>query len=397
MKTGNKNLSDMDFLVDYNVYIYKTDNGIIFYDTRTGKSCVYNGKKCYIEKNVITGEQSDPEFNSLVVFMTKQNMGREVTQEHPAFQFTNEFNVLKNEFEECFNDERGNILKDLLVEITIQINCIPQESIHFGITHSLLLNHNNNEIINIHKIKNIFNTNTFRNLKKIILTGHHLHNSKEFYDLISFFEDKYPVEIQIPFSEFIHLNSNLLLQPVSIRLIGSVPSFNLIKEKIPNNQHIILDIYIKDMSEFEKTNKYIENNRSLNINIHPYFCQNISFLNKILSYTTKEIQQERHNKMSIIRKGLINELFWGKIVICNNGDVYAGTNESLGNILTGNFQNIFEKANDQTHWRYTRKRFLSCGKCYLNCLCPPVTQIEVLSNKTYCNMSPLCDLVHQRT
>lgn len=178
-------------------------------------------------------------------------------------------------------------------------------------------------------------------------------------------------------------------------------------ESINNpNIHIIINVhgFLPIQNEINKFynrniewNLIVDNEKDLydvqqlngNVKITPYYNgKNISFFEKYIFNDLDAILDTPIDKQTIFRRQHLNEIFFGKIFIIPDGDVYANLNcQSIGNIKRMPLSEIiFNEMSNSTIWFKLREEGI-CKKCLNKYLCPSISNYElVLQRNNLCHI-----------
>lgn len=160
--------------------------------------------------------------------------------------------------------------------------------------------------------------------------------------------------------------------------------------KIINNTNVEYVHIVDSTKSLRRVVDIMELNPELKMSIKPFFNKNMSFFKENIFINHDDITESITTKKSIYRRQLVNELFFGKIFIMPNGDVFSNFNfKSIGNILNKNYslsRIIFNEITKGKSWLKIRneKPCLSCCNKYL---CPSPSNYEIVMNKmNLCNI-----------
>lgn len=389
MKVDNK----VELLLDSNVYVQRSKQEILFYNIYNKKNYVYkiSDEVCNVENNRVVWKEYNKEVDLLIDFIESNGMGRKVNSQKPFFILKNNFDILYEMFSSIIEREDAKLCTNSFVSLVVCLNQWKESDINEDILNFQGLFNINEQKENIkgEVIKKLLTCYSFKNFKKIVFTGEDIFSIPLFYELLDFCENRYKVELLISFSDYLKIKKDInffLFKNINIRVMCDAFYLSTSEIKLFNDVTIIGDIYVKNGDEVKKIRKYNIEKYISCINIIPYYKNNIDFLSHILTYSVKDILRTKHSIIQIIRNKLINELFWGKLIIQEDGTVYTGPNHFVGNIKIIPFQNILYQAGEVgSLWRYTRRSFKFCQDCIFQNLCPPVSSIEILTNRVFCD------------
>ena len=163
--------------------------------------------------------------------------------------------------------------------------------------------------------------------------------------------------------------------------------YSIISQKLLANYQFTF--IIDEFSSYEKTNNIID---ELNINqyvIKPYFSgENLGFFKKCVFIKKDDLLNLKIKSKHIYTNEFINTNNFGKLIIKNNGDIFANINQnSVGNIVdTTIYEAIYKTIKNGKSWRFTRKEVKPCNKCLYKSLCPPISDYEIyMGQYNLCN------------
>lgn len=140
----------------------------------------------------------------------------------------------------------------------------------------------------------------------------------------------------------------------------------------------------------------IENNKQYNLAkslIHKYNIikytftltyngNNMSFFQKYVYLSKKDILSHPHSKQDIFINTILNKISFGKLSIFPNSQVYSDIHDkSLGNLRQNTIPELIYKEMTQRNiWLNTRNQ-KPCKNCIFQYLCPPPSQYERMIRK----------------
>ena len=382
---------------------FKLHSQLFFYNTINGDyvDYIFKHNDWKIIKNIIVIYADSISIEDKLFFSTLEDRNfAYINNFSTKFFSINFFNKIVNEFNELekldspFNRD---CVFSSVTEIALNLN---QLDVNLPALDFLKKQYNifsnidkSNEFINVDIIKNIFSRYNFPNLKNIVLSGSNLLNKSAFYDIIRFLKPRCKIKLFISYKEYMknvdeytRLNLDIEFNLICDQYFSENIYIDYILFKDAN---VVFNYYINDLKGL---NFLVRNESLINkliFNVHPYYSNNKQFLSKIITYTKNAILTEKKSKMKIIRNYLVNEFFYGRIVIHNNGDIFSNLLlNPAGNLNSDSFSNILYKiSRDSYSWLFPRNKFEKCGGCLYNCFCPPLTLIELVSNDTYCDFT----------
>lgn len=119
------------------------------------------------------------------------------------------------------------------------------------------------------------------------------------------------------------------------------------------------------------------------IEILPYYNgTNIDFFEKYVYNTLYDILKNPVDKQSIYRREVLNENFFGKLMIFPSGEVYSNINyPSIGNVKNNKLSEIiYNELSCSKAWLKTRND-MECKDCVNRYLCPSISNYEIVIGK----------------
>ena len=85
----------------------------------------------------------------------------------------------------------------------------------------------------------------------------------------------------------------------------------------------------------------------------------------------------------IFRRQLLNEHYFGNVIIMNEGDVYLNLfEEKIGNIYEDNdIISLLSNTKSMNSWYLTRDKVQPCKHCVYKYLCPSISNYEFILKK----------------
>lgn len=197
-------------------------------------------------------------------------------------------------------------------------------------------------------------------------------------------------DINIPVNDYIQSGAEIARQ-FSENVIVHVPSCFVIEHSdvlplIMNDRNVTRIYYhignLKDISILEQSILIGSNKISYKIE----YRANIKDLEEMLGFTCDEVLSSEHFVGSIIRNEWYNPLFWGNLYINSTGEVLCGPEKIIGKVSDWKkieYSKIFE---EDSLWRRRRNMFATCSHCALRNICLPISLIEILSERSYCDI-----------
>lgn len=387
------------------IYFQKDISHLLFYNTITGIFFLYeiDESDYKVYENIIIFYISSENIEILLKELSDLNWIFILPSIPEKIFARNNYTYLHAEYDKLLNTDffsKRDNLKDYLFNLTI---CI--DSMDVKVEKDQFLNKQNaifysveDSIIDLKRIKDIFNKYEFCYLQKITFLGDTIFVMPEFKELVSFLKQNYNIWIVISYSDFINYKKEREYKDFD-GINYNIICDDLFRQKCKAKNVIFEDnleysFYIKNSKDIEFLEKYINHFTGINITPIPLYDNNKEFLKPLLSFGIKDMLSLKRNEIQIIRRSLINDLFWGKLIICNDGNVYSNIYaKSLGNIYKDDFLKILYNASkDKLSWLFSRNKYHKCCQCCCNNLCPPVTSYEIISDDVYCCWNDNLDL-----
>lgn len=233
---------------------------------------------------------------------------------------------------------------------------------------------------------NIFEYSAFSTLLKKLPNSNFKINFY-FYYLDIFFKKKLRKNfielIKNSYQAGINLNINFHA-PYDFKLIGQI-------YKYLNLQNVYLKFIVSSEDELNSFETLIEKFNDLNCySLLPYYNgKNLNFFKKHVFINENDIFYKNFSRFDIFKNHIINENFFGKLYILNNGDTYANLNKMrLGNINKEKLSKIINnELKKNTCWKISRDQIEPCKNCIYSIFCPPLSNYEFnLKLNNLCNL-----------
>lgn len=291
---------------------------------------------------------------------------------------------IRDNYLNIINNQRqsSTLAKSNIIEISFSLNSVYNL---FTLKKTDIESQNNTLDSFLHFI--IFND--FENLKLIKFICSEI-TASIFKHIIKTLKSKYQIELFIPFSEYIS-KKNIIDKYKYLNIRYSIICDDFYRHYDSLNSSSLE--YFQDVTyifiiEKESDIVFLESsNFSLNsrLKIHPIYNDNFHFLKAHIGYNKKDIFSVPLTRKQILKRELINELFWGQLFINYNGDVYSGYSLKIGNITKNDIDYRLLFTN-KSFWLQTRNQFSCCSNCKYSSLCPPISMIEMTSGKVFCSL-----------
>lgn len=370
------------------------NNQILFFNTLDSNSFTYkigDEEVIILQNSILTINNNTSNKPYLITMLEERNMGVVIENDSKVFslnmveRLTNSYNELENTYNPLANDNLLNHLFELTYCFKeLYVNTINLDKV--SCLYPTFSYKRDNEYINYQLIKDVLSPNNYQNLSAINYVGI---NYKDFEsNIIPIYEETsyYPSNIIIPYNEYIlESKSNTHLKYIIICDSRMINEFDYFINNVDRSE-VEIHFYIGSEDEYSYISTKLNAFSNMKYKVFTYQKNNDDFLDTNIKYSVNEILEQRKNINQIIRAGIINELYYGKITIHNNGDVFSNIQkESLGNLKYDDFDTLLYKASiDKSSWRLTRENFDNCKECIFNKLCPPISEIEQYTSKVYC-------------
>ena len=161
----------------------------------------------------------------------------------------------------------------------------------------------------------------------------------------------------------------------------------LIEDKIPFQWVYLLEseTQAEELEQLEKLygEDYIE--------VKPVFTgENFSFFENHIYLTEEEVMQPDCDKQDVFAHQVMNTIFWGRLSILPDGNVYSNLNlPPLGNLEDRLYDLIVDEMKSHRAWRRTRDEISPCKECLFRYLCPSPSNYEfVIGKNNLCHIKP---------
>lgn len=158
----------------------------------------------------------------------------------------------------------------------------------------------------------------------------------------------------------------------------SMETFKYLKSTYPNTNFIFEVNSRKEFELITGSDSLPKSNISFEINPNT----NETEKRILLRYQLSDLLDSSLSVVNMIKNEWINQLFWGVLTINHNGDIYSNLYMKIGNLKDWDAIKFEKLVQNDSIWRYTRKKHPKCTRCMFRNICPPVSIYE--SNKVYC-------------
>ena len=369
-------------------------NKMLFYNTLDSSYVLYHidlEEQLILSNSILTIKTNDSNIPKLISMLEEKNMGVIIKGTSHVFSL----NMLErlssnyNELDNVYNPLANDNLLDHLFEITYCFKRLDIQSLNvdkISKQYSLFSYNHDSEYINYQLIKDVLSENIYQNLSTINYVGINCSDFES--NIIPIYEETsyYPSNIVLPYSKYIlECKSNPYLKYIIICDSQMIDEFEYFINNVDKSK-VVIYFYIGSEEEYSSISSKLNILKKMHYKLFTYQKCNDDFLDNNIKYSIDEVLCQRHNVNQIIRSGIINELFYGKITIHNNGEVYSNIQQkTLGNIKDQKFKTLLHKASvDKSSWRLTRDNYFSCNDCLFKRICPPISEIEQYTLKVYC-------------
>ena len=292
---------------------------------------------------------------------------------------------------EKYTSLEGNNITNCLNSLSLYINnkCssdCDSCSIYYRQFLHCKVKHNSIDVLEISKIKKVFEQIDDRYIRKINILGGNILEYSDFKRLVLFFNQIDSIKT------FYIFYKNLYSALEKIKLLENHNGNNIIsilingefkKEEIINLVTTINNYQVKFYFEFIiESEKDFENVQRLHFgDIGNFFMRaaynhrNQKFFFDNIYFDVKEILNRNINQKKILLNGILNKNFFGNLIIDMNGDIRTDfSTNKLGNIDHSSIGSIiYDQLTNQGQWMFTRSKVAPCNTCVMNHLCPPIS------------------------
>lgn len=252
---------------------------------------------------------------------------------------------------------------------------------------------NTNRILEIEKIKEIFNQLKNAPLLNVNILGGNVFLHPQISDILNYLNT-----IKLPYSIFVHYKNLDYLYPLISKINGNINILisndtdkGILNKLIKyyNTKKINLNFIIESEVEYNYAQKLCkEINKELTY--RPFYNgNNMGFFEKNVFLDESDFKCQNIEYKDILINEIINKNHYGQIIIDSNGNVRGGVNDkAIGNIYkTSLGKMIFEKFEDIESWFIKRNEVEKCKQCIYNMICPPISNYEkALKRNNLCNI-----------
>jgi pseudo-rSAM protein len=118
--------------------------------------------------------------------------------------------------------------------------------------------------------------------------------------------------------------------------------------------------------------------------IKPFYnSNNFDFFKNHVFVNKEELLETKQSLKDIFSRQKVSPLFFGKITVSANGDIYANINKKPIGVLGQDslYDVVLKEFYEGRSWNSPRKKVKPCKDCVYNFLCPPLTNYEFSMKK----------------
>jgi pseudo-rSAM protein len=392
------------------VHISLTEDKALLYNTLNGKALEYKKN----EKSYDLIKQLNDDKNLLVLGITKSDfteseikkfirqiknnfMGdviNSLSETQKPIQIKPIFNIQKD-IKTMKESEEGSIgtrIMQNITDVTININnscnlncknCIDA----FKQFYSCSKYKRSNTELNIRSVKKILDNLSGSSLKIIHINGGNILIYSKFEELIDLLDTHGIIaKLHIHYRNILDNNkiSYLTNKNVVFEILVDTPiDINVLEcvKMLLGNKNIkaCYTFVIKNELDYIEVENSFMKLRIENFLIQPYYDGfNLSFFKRNVFINKKDIFDSKPSMGEIYARQVINSIYFGKLIIMCNGNIYANLNgKIIRNIeLNSLFEVAQKEMNEGESWRKTRADVKPCKYCLYRFLCPPISNYE---------------------
>jgi pseudo-rSAM protein len=405
------------------VYILVNNKAAILYNTLNGKSLEYlastamfglikrlnKNKNLYVLKLKLQ-ERNNVDIMNFIEKIRLNYMGdiiksaivlNKPIQIKPIFNIQKDLKILK--FSEDITV--GTRIMQNVTNISIYINSNCEQECEYCLSaykqfHNCTKSKAPNIELNISGIKKNLNNLISSNIQKVNILGGNILLYKDFKELLVLLNKyEFNTEFHINYKNLAKINMEYL------KLLSNPKFFVNVLFDYPINENTLFSIYtwfkdsqinliysfvIENIEQFYKVEQIISNLSLTNYLILPYYNKkNMSFFKRNIFSTKKDILDSKTSLEKIYIRQVLNENYFGKLIIMNDGSVLSNLNEKP--VINIKLKNLHEAAykgmKDSKNWRKIRSNVEPCKTCLYKFICPPISNYEyALGKYNLCNV-----------
>lgn len=257
---------------------------------------------------------------------------------------------------------------------------------------------NYNKTLNKSTINKIFDKLShevfeYRNLRSINLICYPNTEMLSLIDFIKNVSSHFDTTIHMELSHYLVLDKRIHYDNLKYNLyIDSKMEMNqLLNKSFLLNENISLCIFVND-EELLSIALTLCDSLHNHIEIIPQYINNIEFFNKNVFLSKDDIFNNQSLTIhKILTNGLLNRIYWGKLVVNSNGNICPHNSiiSSNLNIIHNSLDEaILDELNGSMTWFLKRNDVKPCKDCLYCLLCPPISEYELeLGRFNLCNIN----------
>jgi pseudo-rSAM protein len=233
----------------------------------------------------------------------------------------------------------------------------------------------------------------YRNLRSINLICYPNTDMLSLIDFIKNVSSHFDTTIHMELSHYLVLDKRNHYDNLKYNLyIDSKMEMNqLLNKSILLNENIRLCIFVND-EELLSIALTLCDSLHNHVEIIPQYINNIDFFNKNVFLSKDDIFNNQSLTIhKILTNGLLNRIFWGKIVVNSNGNICPHNSiisSNLSIIHNSLDEAIIDELNGSKTWFLKRNDVKPCKDCLYCLICPPISEYELeLGRFNLCNIN----------
>lgn len=387
---------------DNQLFIYNTLNGEYYYSEDTAEISFLKGLKIKSNLGVIRKKEKDitnTKHQKVLSFIKNSFSGEilEVKENMPKpIQLINEIKMNRPDTFSRKNAFGKNILEELK-ELSLYVNSTCNNHCNnCKLYHKQFLFCNKNEKTNseldLDLIKFILTQAKFSSLSVVNILGGDIYAYKDIDNLITYLTNQQNI-IKKYFCNIKNINIEKSLQIIKDKLsyltilIPEDIDLTEVSSEIDNLfslENVHLQFVIQSYPRYNEVNSFLKMHQVTNFSYMPFYHNNNTFFEENI-FIDKEmlLNNEIINYDTIVMNQVINKFYYGRLIIDSTGAVYANINSpKLGNIKKNDLlYMMYKELSKNRNWRLLRKNVAPCKKCVFKCICPPISNYEMILEK----------------
>lgn len=410
------------FILDNYVHVSVKRNGVMFYNSLTGKILEYNGseavlklvKRLHSPKNLlvtrITGKELlNPEISQLVSDLRGYFMGDLIDasltkikplQMMPYAKVHKDVEVIRKTPARSV----GEHMMKYLVEISLYINsACSQDCAICGSAYKQFFcctrTKYGKEELNIQSLKDLFRQVQGAPLVRLNILGGDIFKFSKLGELLAILKT-FSLK-KVFYTHYLNLlqqEDKFALFPAdssSFSILVTFPveenqwkaSMELIRAQDIKAEFLFIVGSEKDVTRAEE----LITSFGLDVySFHPFFNgNNLDFFERNIFLDKEDLQEAKPTDKDIHARQLVNPFHFGRLTVLSNGHIHANINTSRLGTLEKNSMHeaVYKEMYRGKNWRRIRKRTAPCKSCIFSALCPPLSNYEyVIGRNNLCNI-----------